>query len=72
MYSVLCKKPEKDEYEPPEIELLEDEVYLHQDEALASDMSDQAKRRAILEKLKRTRNALPPQLQLLQNARELR
>lgn len=73
VYSVLCKKPEKDEYEPAEIELREDEVYMHEDDmASAEDMNDAKKRMAIMKKLQRTRNALPPQMQLLQNARELR
>lgn len=72
VYAVFCKSPEKDEYEPTEIDLKEDEVYVHEDMATINDMKNKTKRQAIIEKLKRTRNALPPELQMLQNAREIR
>lgn len=71
VYACLCRKPEKDEYEPAEIELLEDEVYVHENSS-ASDMSNAEKRHQIQMQLKRTRTALPPELQALQNAREQR
>lgn len=71
IFSCLCKKPEKDEYEPEEIELLENEVYVHEMQT-AAEMTNAEKRRQILNQLKRTRNALPPELQALQAARERR
>lgn len=71
VYACLCKKPEKDEYEPTEIELREDEVYMHEMQT-ANDMTNHEKRRQIQMQLRRTRNALPPEMQVLQNAREQR